>query len=267
MMKRLATFCVLAAGMACAPAVLAADMAVKAAPSAPAWSWTGFYAGVNAGYGSGIADSSLATNAIEATFVGPLPLAPNPLPGTLHPNGFTGGGQVGYNYQFGSLVAGLETDLSYAGFDKTDSATGPFTIGGTLTTKIQSKLDWFGTVRARLGVLPTDNLLLYATGGLAYGGVRTTTTASNMPGFNCTGPNGSIYCGAGSTSGTSIGWTAGGGFEYALARQWTVKAEYLYLDLGSRSVTFSDLDLPGGTLTANTGFKAQIVRGGLNYRF
>jgi outer membrane immunogenic protein len=65
----------------------------------------------------------------------------------------------------------------------------------------------------------------------------------------------------------SVGWTAGGGLEYALARQWTVKAEYLYLDLGNRSVTFSDVDVPGGTLTASTDFKAQLVRAGVNYRF
>jgi outer membrane immunogenic protein len=266
MMKRLATFCALAVGVACAPAVLAADMAVKAATPAPAWSWSGFYAGVNAGYGSGTADTSVATNAIEANVIGP-PFAPIPLPGALHPNGFIGGGQIGYNYQLGNIVAGLETDLSYAGWTKTDAATAAPSIAGTLTTTIQNKLDWFGTFRARLGVLPTENLLVYATGGVAYGGVQTTTTASNLPGFSCNGPFGSLYCGAGSTSGTSIGWTAGGGLEYAFARQWTVKAEYLYLDLGSRSVTFSDLDNPGGTLTANTGFKTQIVRGELNSRF
>jgi len=265
-MKHLATFGALALSIACAPDLLAADMAVKAPYQAPAWTWTGFYAGVHAGYGSGTADTSVATNAIEANFIGPL-FAPIPLPGTLHPNGFVGGGQVGYNYQFGNFVAGLETDLAYAGWTKTDAATGAPSIAGTLTTTIQNKLDWFGTLRARLGVLPTENLLIYGTGGVAYGGVQTTTTATNLPGFGCTGPFGLIYCGTGSTSGTSVGWTVGGGLEYAFARQWTVKAEYLYLDLGSRSVTFSDLDMPGGTLTANTGFRAQIVRGGLNYRF
>jgi outer membrane immunogenic protein len=242
---------------------LAADMPIKA-PIAAMPSWTGFYAGLNAGYGSGRSDTSVTTNAAEAAFVGPLPFAPNPVPGTLRSNGFIGGAQIGYNYQFGNMVAGLETDLSFAGLSKTDAASGPFTIGGTLTTTVESKLNWFGTFRARLGVLPTDNLLVYGTGGLAYGGVKTTTTASNIVPGNCIG---FIYCGSGSTSGVSAGWTAGGGLEYAVARQWTVKAEYLYLDLGSRSVTFSDLDVPGGTLTANTSFKAQVIRAGVNYRF
>jgi outer membrane immunogenic protein len=241
----------------------AADMPVKA-PIAAAPSWTGWYAGLNAGYGWGRADTSLTTNAAEAAFVGPLPFAPNPLPGTLRPSGFIGGGQIGYNHQFGNMVAGLETDLSFAAMRKTDAATGPFTIGGNLTTTIESKLNWFGTLRARFGILPTDNLLIYGTGGLAYGGVKTTTTASNIAPGNCIG---FIYCGSGSTSGVSVGWTVGGGLEYAVARQWTIKAEYLYLDLGSRSVTFSDLDVPGGTLTASTSFKAQLVRAGVNYRF
>jgi len=256
-------FSATALSIACVSGALAADMPVKTVAT-PVYNWTGWYAGVNAGYGSGRAATSLATNDAEAAFVGPLPFAPNPLPGTLHPNGFIGGGQIGYNYQFGNLVAGLETDLSYAGLRKTDAATGPFTIGGNLTTTIESKLDWFGTFRARLGILPTNNLLIYGTGGLAYGGVRTTTTASNLAPLNCVT---FIYCGTGSTSGVSTGWTAGGGLEYALAHQWTVKAEYLYLDLGSRSVTFPDLDVPGGALTASTSFKAQIVRGGVNYRF
>jgi outer membrane immunogenic protein len=245
------------------PAALAADMPVKA-PLAVLPSWTGFYAGLNAGYGSGRSDTSVTTNAAEAVFVGPLPFAPNPVPGTLRPSGLIGGGQIGYNHQFGNMVAGLETDLSFAGLRKTDAATGPFTIGGSLTTTIESKLNWFGTLRARFGVLPANNLLVYGTGGLAYGGVKTTTTASNIGPTNCTT---NLYCGSGSTSGVSVGWTVGSGLEYAVARQWTVKAEYLYLDLGSRSVTFSDLDVPGGTLTASTSFKAQLIRAGVNYRF
>ena len=175
------------------------------------------------------------------------------------------GGQIGYNYQSGYMVAGVESDLSYADLRKADSATGAWYIGGTLTTQIATKLDWFGTVRARLGVLPAGNFLLNATGGLAYGNVETATTGSNLPAMYCVGAF--VYCAAGSTAGVSAGWTAGGGLEYAFAHHWTVKAKYLYLDLGNRSVTFPDLDNPGGLLTATTSFKAHIARGGLNYRF
>lgn len=117
-----------------------------------------------------------------------------------------------------------------------------------------------------LAFLPPD-LLFFAAGGLAYGEVRTTTTLSNLDGFNCTGLGAAVYCGSGATSGVSIGWTAGGGLEYAFARQWTVKAEYLYLDLGSQSVTFVDRDVAGSSLTATSKFTAQMVRAGLNYRF
>jgi outer membrane immunogenic protein len=228
----------------------------------PGYNWSGFYAGVNAGYGVGSAPTSLTVNDVEANFFSP---DLNPLPGTLHPSGFTGGGQIGFNYQLGSLVTGLEADLAYARLRKTDSATGEFFIGGTLTTTVETRLDWFGTVRARLGVLPTSNLLLYATGGLAYGNVQTSTTGSNLPVINCVGRF--IYWASGSTSGISVGWTAGGGIEYAFAPDWTFKTEYLYLDLGNRSVTFPDRDVPGSALTTNTSFTAHIIHAGLNRRF
>ena len=162
-------------------------------------------------------------------------------------------------------MAGLEADLDYSNLQKTDAATGAPYVGGILTTTVATSLDWFGTVRGRLGVLPVDNVLLYATGGLAYGSVRTTTTGSNRAPINCDG--GHIYCATGSTSGISVGWTVGGGIEYAFARNWTVKAEYLYLDLGDSSVSFIDHDVRGGAMTATTGFTAHIARAGLNYRF
>jgi outer membrane immunogenic protein len=235
----------------------------KAAAVDPAYNWSGFYVGINAGYGTGTSSTTLTPDAFEANILA-AGLNINPLPPNLRPNGFVAGGQAGYNYQFGSVVAGVEADLSYAGLRKTDSATGPFSIAGVLTTQIATRLDWFGTVRARLGVLPASNLLLYATGGLAYGDVRTTTTGSNLPAINCTT---FVYCATGSTSGVSVGWTAGGGMEYAFSREWTARAEYLYLDLGKRSVTFPDLDNVPGTLTAASSFRAHIVRGGLNYRF
>jgi len=247
----------------------AADLPARSYAKAPAINpginWSGFYAGINAGYGYGSAPTSLDLNAVEQGVI--LPGVNNPLPPTLHPEGFVGGGQVGYNAQFGSVVAGLEADIDYANLRKTDAASGAPFIGGILTTTIESKLDWFGTLRGRLGVLPANNVLLYATGGLAYGQVRTTTTGSNMPPFSCNGPGLSVYCATGTTSGVSVGWTVGGGIEYAFAPNWTIRGEYLYLDLGSQSVTFPDRDVPGGLLTSHTSFTAHIGRAGLNYRF
>lgn len=250
------------AGMAVA-ADLSPRIYAKAVPADPGYNWSGFYAGINAGYGIGSASSSLALNAVEQRYI--RPGLDNPLPPTLRPEGFVGGGQAGFNFQSGRIVAGLEADLDYSNLRKTDAATGAPYVGGILTTTVATSLDWFGTVRGRFGVLPVDNVLLYATGGVAYGSVRTTTTGSNRTPINCDG--GHIYWAIGSTSGISVGWTVGGGIEYAFARNWTVKAEYLYLDLGNSSVNFIDHDVSGGAMTATTGFTAHIARAGLNYRF
>jgi outer membrane immunogenic protein len=255
----------LASGNAAMAADLPAHTYTKAPLIDPGINWSGFYIGINAGYGRGNAPTTLTLNDVEANFM--QPGIDNPLPPKLHPEGFVGGGQLGYNAQFGAFVAGFEADLDYSNMRKTDSATGAFFIGGSLTTTIETRLDWFGTVRGRLGILPTSNVLLFATGGLAYGNVRTTTTASNLPPFNCNGPGLAVYCATGTTSGISVGWTAGGGIEYAFAPGWTVKAEYLYLDLGNRVVTFADRDVAGGSLTSSTDFTAHIARAGLNHRF
>ncbi|MCP4618129.1 MAG: porin family protein [Bradyrhizobium sp.] len=248
---------------------LAADLPARAYTKAPkvdpGINWSGFYAGVNAGYGRGSSPTSLDLNVVEQGVV--QPGLDNPLPPTLRPDGFIGGGQVGYNAQFGSAVAGLEADIDFSNLRKTDAATGAPYVGGQLTTTIDTRLDWFGTLRGRLGVLPVNNVLLYATGGLAYGHVRTTTTGSNLPLVSCNGPGRAVYCATGTTSDVSVGWTVGGGIEYAFAPNWTIRGEYLYLDLGSRSVTFPDRDVPGGILTSSTSFTAHIGRAGLNYRF
>jgi opacity protein-like surface antigen len=169
-MKKLAT-AIAAIALIGTPA-FAADMAVKmpvkAPPPAPApvYSWTGWYVGVTAGYGFGNTDQSLTADAAEANIGPPVT---HPPPSGLHPAGFVGGGEVGYNYQAGNILAGLEADFSYSGLRQTASATGAPFIGGVLQTTVTTKLHWFGTVRGRLGVLPMNNLLLYATGGFAYG--------------------------------------------------------------------------------------------------
>lgn len=263
---RLARYCIVALALA-QPAV-AADINLrpvyKAAPALPAINWNGFYAGVNAGYSRGHTTTSLTPNDVYDGLIGTPdnPHEYDPFPGSLKPAGFVGGGQIGFNVQSGLLLAGIEADLSYADLHKSASVTGPLFVGGQYTTSIDTNLDWFGTLRGRLGILVSPSLLLYGTGGLAYGEVKTTTTGTNT--FGCVGM---IYCITGTNSGVSTGWTAGGGFEYAFADRWTLKAEYLYADLGSRSVTLSDPEVPGSALTAKNDFSLQIVRAGLNYRF
>jgi outer membrane immunogenic protein len=251
----------------------AADMPVKAPVYAPSHSWTGLYIGANAGYGYGNAPTSVVPNAIEsAVTLDPTGFscpsgncAPSPTGSRL--NGFVGGGQIGYNFQFGNIVAGLETDLSFANLHKSDSAAGPFFIGGIFQTTVETKINWYGTLRTRLGFLPTNNLLVYGTGGLAYGGVKTTVTAFNIAPRNVCSPTGFSFCMTGSTGGTSTGWTIGAGMEYALSPAWTVKAEYLHIDLGNRTLTTTDDPAnPGGNLSATTSFKMDTVKLGVNYK-
>jgi outer membrane immunogenic protein len=233
-----------------APA-LGADMAVnaplyKAPPPAP-YSWTGLYIGANAGYGVGSQQGNL-------TF------APNgglPITETFNamPAGGFGGGQLGYNYQFKSIVLGLETDIQGSGISDTRTCLLTCTPAGT--GLIDQKLNWFGTTRARLG-LATGPVLSYVTVGAAYGEVETgvSTTLAGIPTSSMT------------ASSTKAGWTWGTGVEAALGGNWTAKAEYLYIDFGSSSAANSLV--AGGALQATsftTKNQEQIFRGGVNYRF
>ncbi|MGB9153493.1 MAG: outer membrane beta-barrel protein [Alphaproteobacteria bacterium] len=223
--------------------------------------WTGPYAGLNVGYGYGNAPTSVTINPAESTVV-TSSNAPAPTKSEL--DGFMGGGQVGYNYQFEkSFVAGLETDFDYSGASRSNSAVGAPYIGGTMQTTVKERLGGLGTLRGRLGGLPMDNLLLYGTGGLAYGSVTT-----NLIGNNLTGCGGFVYCMSGSSSGISVGWTAGLGAEYAFMDKWSLKAEYLHIDLGSNSATTGfDPANAGGNATAKNSFTTDAIKVGLNYHF
>lgn len=155
-------------------------------------------------------------------------------------------------------MVGLEADLAYA--DMRGNATG-ISVNG-VKQQVEQDINWFGTVRGRIGILPTDRLLLFATGGVAYGGVA---VSSNLgPSVGVCGPGNS--CGAGFASGTNVGWTAGGGLEYAWTNQLSFKAEYLFVDLGNKSVTYP-ITLAVSLSTTRSTFEANIVRVGLNYKF
>jgi outer membrane immunogenic protein len=271
---------------------LAADMVlpVKAPVMAPVvYNWTGFYAGVNVGYSWGrdpydIAGATTNRTRIfrafglpaetlisDVTAAGPGFLAA----GTANIDGFVGGGQIGYNWQTGAWVWGLETDIQWTG--QKGSTQFCLTIGcplGSFVADADYKLRWFGTLRARAGVLVDPRVLLYVTGGLAYGEVQA-DYASGILGF----PLGLV-----STSTVKAGWTIGGGIEGALSNNWTVKAEYLYVDLGTISsaalgglatTIFPNVPQGGFTTvvdttfagTASTRLRDNIFRVGLNYRF
>ena len=254
---------------------MAADLPRRSAAAAPAPVfvaaplWTGFYVGQNAGYAF---DASTSANTVGTP--GFLTLVPTIAPSSLSVgnDGFVGGAQIGYNWQAGSIVFGVETDIQYIDASGGSSFTGvaltpiPGTAtDSTLTTRADAKLDYLGTLRARVGV-SFGSGLLYATGGLAYGGTKLSggVIADALPAASWSG----------SSSSTAVGWTLGGGFEYMFNRNFSVKAEYLYYDLGDETVTALGNGvvrgvpaLDGIDYVAKADFTGSIVRVGLNYRF
>jgi outer membrane immunogenic protein len=252
-MKKLA-LCLVAIFILFGTRVLAADLnkpVYKAPPPAPppvpVFSWTGFYVGALVGYGFGDNRSS---------FSGFDP-GDTPPPQSPDGRGIVAGGEAGYNYQFGNLVGGLEADLAYTHIH--GNATGVSTNG--VVQPVEQDINWLGTIRARLGILPIDQLLLFATGGAAFGGIELSSGLNPSP---CPAPGTS--CGSGSASGTNSGWTAGGGLEYAWSNQLSLKAEYLFVDLGSKSITYP-ITLAVSQSTTTSDFRANTIRFGVNYKF
>jgi len=248
------------AAVAVAGAANAADLSApiyKAPPPAPSgYNWTGFYVGLNAG---GAWGSSAITTTLNPTPNPPnnaaVAAADSP---TVNSSGFTGGIEAGYNWQLGRFVLGVEADFDYLGLKGSQSGGGAFPVGaGTFATSNSVQTSWLFTARPRVGVL-FGGLLLYGTGGLAvtdpqFNSAKTDTFAQNE---------------AASFSTTRVGWTIGGGGEYALGNGWSLKAEYLYADFGSVSVAGFE-PLPGGgiTFTHNVPLTTNIVRGGINFKF
>jgi outer membrane immunogenic protein len=185
---------------------------VKAQP-VRLFDWTGFYVGVNAGYGWGTSRYDFGTELDR-----------------FKVNGGLVGGTVGYNYQIGSMVLGIEGDMDWQDV-KGDGAC----VGGICQTKSR----WLATARGRVGYA-IDRLMPYVTGGVAFADLQTTVP------------------GAALQSDTRTGWTVGGGAEYAFAPNWTLKAEYLFVDLGKFTCV---------ACGANVKFNENIVRAGLNYKF
>jgi outer membrane immunogenic protein len=250
----------------------AADMLVKAPLPAPVYNWSGWYVGINGGGAWSSSESD--------TFSGAGPFAPfffasNEFPTSLSSSskGGFGGLQTGYNWRLSpSWLVGVETDIQLSNYAGTAIATpSPSSLLLPFTTQVSQQSTWFGTLRARLGWLATQTLLVYGTGGLAYG--QTETSFSTVPvGFTlgtcaATGPT----CALGTGSSNKSGWAAGGGLEWMFAPHWTLRAEYLYLDLGSQSVSAAPFPL-GSTafvtsFTASSTFHENIARAAINFGF
>ena len=219
------TLSVLAGLLALAMATpsFAADLPRKAPVyTTPVFSWSGVYVGINGGYGWGTSDWSSAATA-----------------GSPKPKGGLVGGTLGYNVQTGGLVWGLEGDLDYSWIKGTDTGgTGVCAAPGC-----ETRNTYLATGRGRIG-FAADRWLPYLTGGAALGGLKMS-------------PNNGL-----SQTKSKFGWTLGGGVEYAVTGAWSVKAEYLYVDLGRTTCSAATCGID-----TDVKFKENIVRTGLNYRF
>ena len=258
-----------AATMMQAGAASAADLPARTYSKAPAaiaavYNWTGFYVGVNVGYGWATEPTVLTTD-VTGLFPALLVQANN---AATRPAGIIGGAQAGYNWQSGQLLAGVEADFSGSDIHSSNDFSGP--VGVTRFVHSDQKLDWLATVRGRVGFVAAEQLLLYVTGGLAVGQVSTnssltTTVANNLPA--CIAANIGLCYGSSDAS-TRLGWTAGAGAEFALMSNWSVKAEYLFVSLDHSTSTGLDTRFnPPLRLFADTRNDFHIARVGVNYRF
>jgi len=248
------------------PTASAADLAARPYTKAPpalveVYNWTGFYIGGNVGYSWGRSrDTSTLTNTAGTVLFTSIDRSDL--------NGVVGGGQIGHNWQVQNWVWGLEADIQGTDEHGSRAFTCPTAIctpsaiilvapGPAVPVSLNQKLEWFGTVRGRAGVLVTPKVLLYATGGLAYGEVKSTETVGVLTGF--------------SNSDIRVGYTVGAGVEGVIGGNWTAKLEYLYVDLGKVSSSFLTTApaFGGGVLTSNFSSRItdNVLRAGINYRF
>jgi outer membrane immunogenic protein len=241
-------------------------VATEFGPPAEQVSWTGWYVGGNAGYSWGKVDGDFNAPGFPDILGGGFgTLLPSSFPTSVKPNGFIGGGQIGYNWQVDKWVFSLEADfqgsaeragISFDNFYSCEAST-----AGTchLAQTRDAKILWFGTVRGRIGWLFTPTLLFYGTGGLAYGRVSAGGTISDPDN------TGASFLFA--ESKVTIGYAAGAGIEGAIlnSRDWTWRIEYLYLNLGSLSGSGTE-PITGSAYNWDAKFTDNIVRVGLSYR-
>jgi outer membrane immunogenic protein len=256
---------VLAAALAASGAASAAasDLPSRAWTKAPAatdaaYNWGGWYVGGNAGGAWGRSDTSSA-------FVnGAAPIANQQAVAAasprLAPDGFTGGGQVGYNHQVDRWLFGVEADANYFGLNQSRTATAAFPIGiSTFSTTNSVTTDWLVTLRPRVGYA-VDRTLFYATGGLALTEMKTSSGFTDSTGQNQTAGLAKV----------TAGWTVGAGIEHAFTNNWSAKVEYLYTDFGKQSFSgpiFAGQTPTPGMIAHDVDLKTNTVRGGLNYHF
>ncbi len=201
------------------------------AQSSPTYNWTGYYLGANAGFGFGVDDgvNFHYSPACPIAFSGDCPSSLS-----LGTDGFIGGGQLGAEWQHNIWVFGIEGDADFS--DISGSASKSSSFSGTSTISASTDLDWLATLRGRAGVT-ANRALLYATGGLAFGEVENKANLK-AAGTAIAGLSGTW---AGSEDNVEVGWTVGGGVEYAATEKLILGVEALYVDLGDNSVSLSKI--------------------------
>jgi outer membrane immunogenic protein len=247
----------------------AADLPMKAAPYvAPVWSWTGFYIGANVGAGWGTTEQTVTGASIInreqlvtssdalSNFIGSnstisglsIPLSQNSR------SGFLGGGQVGWNYQSGWVVFGIQGDIVGMDVKGKDPCV--------LLFSCNAKSDWLATVSGRIGGVVADRTLLYVKGGGAW---MDTKYSIGLPSFGGSG----LPIGIGSPSSTSTGWLLGMGVEYMFAQNWTGFIEYNYMEFDKKNIAYpiSFNGSPIAVVNADALNKLSVAKVGINYKF
>jgi outer membrane immunogenic protein len=255
--------------LAASGSAFAADIAVKAPPPAPppAFSWTGWYVGVNGGLAAQSKDSHVTGFNGDDVFIG----GPTTTGGAvIDPVGGFGGGQIGYNWQTApNWVVGLEADIQGGSIQKSATAVvaaGVASPDSPLVASATNKLDWFGTVRARVGYTFLDQrVLTYVTGGFAFGGVRDSLSVAEIS-------EGALLFGSTGSNTTKTGWIVGYGIEGYFTPALSLRVESDYMSLGSSTLATGTNcdencanDIPFAT--ANLNHKYWLLRAGLNYKF
>lgn len=250
---------------------IAADMPVKAPPPViEVWTWDGWYIGLNGGYSWGRSKTTASwynsgTGALLATSQQTIKL-----------NGPIFGGQVGFNRQNGSWVWGIEVDGQWSGQDGKGSfacptpgpgspcnlITGGLGVGVAPTASFEQSLEWFVTLRGRLGILVQPRWLAYVTGGAAIGHIETNGVISGFTAINT--PTSASF----KYDKTKLGWTVGGGIEGRLTGNWTAKLEYIYADYGTvNGQGFLPTAFPPLRVDFSSRVTDHVLRVGINYKW
>jgi outer membrane immunogenic protein len=259
------------AAVVTASSALAADLSAppvtKAPVYAPGPSWAGFYIGANAGYGTGSWNGTQSFAPGACCAVGPLDTSTHSITGS----GALAGGQIGYNWQFGRVVTGVEGDWDWS------NVTGGSTLvpfpqaplaAGEPNWAFGNQLNWISTVRGRLGY-DANGTLLYGTGGLAVGGFHETHSVVDPGNGACGAVPAGTSCNPASNNETKLGWTVGAGIEQSLGYGWSAKVEYLYTSFANVGGTmqWENPALGAGTDGFKGDYNISTFKGGINYRF